>query len=140
MLLIFPLATYSQSITLFNIDTTDFPTMKANFYVFDDNSNLLNNFSLIDFEIKENEKSRDVLSVTCPEISKKRLSIVIAVDVTIFNNIDNAKTVLAAWIEAIPLGTDEVAIISYDGDSYINQDFTTNKTKLLTAVSSPKKL
>ncbi|MBM2815225.1 MAG: putative sensor protein [Ignavibacteria bacterium] len=52
---------FSQSLSVFDIDTTNFPTMKAKFYATDKDNNQILNFSPSDFEIKENGIPRTVV-------------------------------------------------------------------------------
>jgi hypothetical protein len=55
----------SQSLSVFDVDTTNFPIMKAKFFAFDkDGKQLKPNVS--DFSITENGQPRIVLNVTCP--------------------------------------------------------------------------
>jgi WD40 repeat protein len=50
-------------------------------------------------------------------------------------NIDLAKAAARAWVNALPLGKSECAISSFDHVNYLNQDFTTDKSKLLNAIN-----
>jgi len=127
---------FSQSLSLFDVDASNFPTIKAKFFAFDKDGNQITNLTPSDFELKENGVKRNVTMVSCPIPKTERLSIVLAVDVTVYNNINNAKTVLNAWLDIIPLDKNEIAIMSYEGNSYINQDFTTDKVKLQRAINS----
>ncbi len=51
------------------------------------------------------------------------------------SNMDLAKSAARAWVNGLPLGVSECAITSFDGLNYLNQDFTTERTKLLNAIS-----
>ena len=50
--------------------------------------------------------------------------------------LDIAKAAAKAWIDILPLGVSECAITSFNGSSYINQNFTTNKSRLVSAINT----
>ncbi len=130
----------AQSLTLFDIDTTNFPTMRAKFYAFDKNGNQITNFNPLDFEVKENGEQRNVTFVSCPA-SKPPLPIssVLVMDASGSmkgNNLDLAKQAANAWIERMQLGISECAITAFNEKNYLIQDFTTDKNKLISGISS----
>ena len=136
-------ALYSQSINIFDIDTTNFPSMKAKFFAFDKDGNQVRP-SISELGLKENGISRTITNVNCPPPAPpKALSSVLVIDVSgsmswgsgSTTNMDLAKAAARAWVNALPLGASECAITSFDGSNYLNQDFTTNRTKLLNAIS-----
>jgi hypothetical protein len=63
----FALATscLSQSFQVFDIDTTNFPKIKAKFNALDSNNNVISNLTASDFQVIENNQQRKVLSVKC---------------------------------------------------------------------------
>src|SRR5512141_1546620 len=48
--------------------------------------------------------------------------------------LDITRMVGKTWVNALPLGQSECALSSFDDYNYFNQDFTTNRNKLLTAI------
>ena len=50
--------------------------------------------------------------------------------------LDMEKDVANTWIKMLPLGLSDCAITSFSDDNYINQDFTTNKNKLINGINS----
>ncbi|MFA6570469.1 MAG: VWA domain-containing protein, partial [Bacteroidota bacterium] len=130
---------YGQSLSVFDIDTSAFPTIKAKFYAFDANGKQITNLSPADFELKENGVARTVTNVSCPNPKPPlALSSVITIDISgsmSGSGLSMAKEAATVWINTIPLGTSECAINSFDDKNYINQDFTTNKNKLLNALN-----
>jgi uncharacterized protein (TIGR02145 family) len=140
-LLIFLLcySAYSQSFSVFGVDTTSFPTMKAKFFAFDDNGSQITNLSNSSFEVKENGQPRTVTNVSCPSPKPPTpLSSVLTVDISGSmegSGLNFAKAASHAWINALPLGKSQCAVTSFDDKNYINQDFTTDKNKLLSAVN-----
>jgi sulfatase modifying factor 1 len=135
---------YSQSIDLFDIDASNFPVMKAKFYAFDATGNQVRP-SASELSLKENGTERTIINVSCPpSVPPKALSSVLVIDVsgsmsggaTGIPNIDLAKAAAIAWVNGLPLGKSECAITSFDHSNYLNQDFTTNRAKLLNAINT----
>lgn len=129
----------AQSITLFDITTSAYPTMRARFYAFDAAGNRQRP-AVSDLLLSEDGSTRPITRVDCPTDRQERLSVVLLVDVTMFNEINNAKAVLTSWLDQLELGKNEVALVSYDDNSYLNQDFTTDRQKLQKAVNSLRTL
>lgn len=128
---------YSQSFSVFDIDTKNFPIMKAKFLAFEkDGKQIRPNIN--DFSIFENGKSRTVLYVACPSLKPPvSLSSVLVFDVSgsmAGNPLDIEKDVANTWINMMSLGLSDCAITSFSEDNYINQDFTSNRSKLTNAI------
>ena len=132
--LLFYYPAFSQSLTLFDIDTTSYPIMKAKFYAFDKDGNQILNYNTNDFEITENGEIRKILSVSCPAPKPPQaLSSVLVMDVS--GSMDGTNITLAqegarAWIRGLPLGKSECAITTFDTKNYFVQDFTTDRNLL----------
>ncbi|HRE59444.1 MAG TPA: SUMF1/EgtB/PvdO family nonheme iron enzyme [Candidatus Kapabacteria bacterium] len=135
---------YSQSLSLFDIDTSNFPAMKAKFYAFDAQRNQQSP-NIGDMTLKENGVMRTIININCPPPAPpKALSSVLVIDVsgsmswgaTGIPNIDLAKAAAIAWVNGLPLGRSECAITSFSDNNYLNQDFTTNRNKLLNAINA----
>lgn len=133
---------HAQSLTLFDIDASAHPTMRAKFYAFDAQGNVQRPLAA-ELAITEDGVSRTITNVTCPTPAPPRaLSSVLVVDVSgsmsgSINNtskIDLAQSAARSWVNALPLGNSECALVSFDGANYLNQDFTTDRTRLLAAI------
>ncbi|MCO5251976.1 MAG: choice-of-anchor D domain-containing protein [Candidatus Kapabacteria bacterium] len=124
-----------QSLSLFDLDISNFPTIKAKFYALDAEGNQILNLSPLDFELLENGVKRNITKVTCPTPAPPvAISSVLTVDVSGSMSgrvIANAKAACTAWIQGLPLGKSECAITAFDDKNFIVQDFTTDKSKLL---------
>ena len=133
---------FSQTLTLFDIDPSNFPTIRAKFYAIDKDGKQIISLSPSDFELKENGIKRNITFVSCPTPKPPQaLSSVLVMDVSGSMadgapNIMLAKEAARAWVETLPLGKSECAITSFDNKNYLNQDFTTDKDKLLNAIYS----
>lgn len=133
----------AQSLSLFDVDASNFPTMKAKFLAFDTTgkqqkpgANVIN--------LTENGIPQTINSVNCPN-SPALLSIssVLVVDVSgsmvmplgTGTRMELVKKAASAWVNYIPLETNECAVVSFDNLNYLNQDFTRDRPKLLDVIS-----
>ncbi len=130
---------FGQSLSIFNVDTTDFPIMRAKFFAFDKDWKQIRNLSESDFKITENGEERNVLSVSCPTPKESEaISSVLTIDVSgsmSGNNIEIAKEASNAWVKGLPLGKSECAVTAFNNRNQYIQDFTTNRNKLLQKIS-----
>jgi hypothetical protein len=101
---------FSQSLTLFDIDASNFPTIRAKFYAIDKDGKQIVSLSPSDFELKENGIRRNITFVSCPTPKPPQaLSSVLVIDVSGSMawgppNIILAKEAARAWVEGLPLG------------------------------------
>lgn len=118
--------------------------MKAKFYAFDNAGNQQSP-NPSDITITEDGVPRTVLSVTCPPPTPSRpLSSVLVMDVSGSmssdaggkSRISIAQDVARLWVNAMPQGQSECAITSFDDANHLHQDFTANRTKLLSAIQT----
>ncbi|MEI6090298.1 MAG: FISUMP domain-containing protein [bacterium] len=140
LLFIISYTAYSQSLSVFNVDASNFPTIKANFFAFDAAGNQITNLSNLNLIVTENGITRLITNIACenPKLAEP-LSSVLTIDVSSSMNgtgITIAKTAALAWINSLPLGKSECAITSFADGNYVNQDFTVNISKLTKAVNS----
>ena len=130
LVFLFSYSVHSQSLSVFDIDTSAFPTINAKFYAFDINGEQISNLSPSDFQVAENGIPRTVTSVSCPAPHPPvPISSVLVMDVSSSmgsGGLNIAKAAAHAWIELLPLGSSECAISSFSDNNYLNQDFTTN--------------
>ena len=130
----------SQSLSVFDFDTTAFPVLKAKFYAFDVNGTQVTNLSPSDFQVTENGIPRKVLSTSCPAPKPTiLLSTVLVMDQSGSmgddHKLQSMYDAATAWIQAMP-GKSECAITSFDDKNYLIQDFTTDKTVLIQKVNT----
>jgi WD40 repeat protein/uncharacterized protein YegL len=131
-----------QSLSLFDTDATSFPKMKAKFFALD-SSGVQQSPTIKEFSIQENGVVRAISNISCPSpLPPKALSSVLVIDVSgsMGNSINSvskmliAKTAARKWVNNLLLDRSECAITSFDGFNYLNQDFTTDRSRLLTAI------
>lgn len=140
LLLLLPIELDAQGFALYGIDTTGFPIIKARCTAYDTTGKILN-ISPADVILSEDGLVRPVTLLTCPSASAQvAVSAVLTIDVSGsmrfgYPNIELAKTAATSFINAIHLGFSECAVTSFDHFNYLNQDFTTDRKKLMAAVN-----
>jgi len=129
-----------ESLSLFDIDVSAFPSVRGKFYALDASGDPLPGLTENDLTVTENGVARTVTRVDCsgPQ-STVSLSAVLAIDISHSMTeggprIDIARAAARAWVQGAPLGRSECAVTSFNQKSYLNQDFTTDRTKLLQAI------
>jgi formylglycine-generating enzyme len=129
-----------QSLSVFDVDASNFPTIKAKFFAFAQDGKQITNLNPSDFEIREDGQSRTISNVSCPAPKPlQAISSVLVFDVSSSMTgapLDLEKGVANSWINMLSLGNSDCAITSFSDDNYINQDFTTNKNKLINGINS----
>ncbi|MGA2298603.1 MAG: VWA domain-containing protein, partial [FCB group bacterium] len=140
VLLYLPLLCDAQSLTVFKVDTTAYPAVKAKFYAIDDQGYQITNLSPSNFTVLENGIQRTVTNVTCPAPKPPvALSSVLVIDVSgsmAGNGLNIAKAAATVWVNNSLSGKSECAITSFNDENYFNQDFTTDKQTLITAINN----
>ncbi len=135
-----PVLTFSQSLSVFDVDVSYFPTLKAKFYAFDIAGNPVSGISTGEVIVWEDETPRTVTRVLCPPVAlPEAISSILTIDVSgsmSGGGIQYAKAAARAWVAAMTLGRSECAITSFNSRSYLNQDFTTDRTALLDAIDA----
>jgi WD40 repeat protein len=133
---------FGSSLSLFSVDNTQFPVMKAKLFALDQSGNLISGLNTTDFILKEDGVTRLISALNCPEVKPPdAISSVLTIDISgsmAGEGIKKAKAAATAWINTLPLGKSECAITSFDNENYLNCDFSTDKNKLQKAIDSLK--
>lgn len=133
---------YSQSLSLFDIDVRNYPHITAKLLTSDSKGKQLRP-ELSDLTLVENGVERKIVNISCPKpVPLSALSSVLVMDVSgsmqegqsKITNMDLAKHAARTWVNSIPLGACEIAVASFDNVNYMNQDFTTSQRKLQSAI------
>ncbi len=138
LLILFASIVQAQQLSLFNINSDDYPVIKANFYAFSSRGKQLTTFSKKETRISENGNEQRVIRVKHPEYKElEPTSFVIAIDISgsmMGERIRMTKMATKSFIDVLPLDISECAITSFDDYNYINTDFTQNRERLLKTV------
>ncbi len=131
------------SLSVFDVDASNFPTMKAKFYAFDANGNQQSP-NPSDITITEDGVPRTVLSVTCPPPSPvKQISLVMSIDISGSMSSSDAgqvpvelgKLTAKELVGRIVMPPSEMALQTCNDQAVIVQDFTSNKQRLLDRIT-----
>ncbi|MEI6090294.1 MAG: FISUMP domain-containing protein [bacterium] len=134
---------YSQSLSVFNVNSSAFPTIKANFFNIDAEGKQITNSNITDFDLKENGLSRKVTTISCPEPNPPKIvSIAMSIDISgsmMYSDagespVELGKTTAKDLCNSVPMPPSEFALQTCDSKAYILQDFTTDKQKLISKI------
>ena len=134
---------YSQSLSLFDIDASNFPVMKAKFYAFDAQDNQVRP-SASELSLKENGTARTIININCPPpVPPKPVSVAMSIDVSgsmvgaNFGDIpvELGKTTASELCKNIAMPPSEFALQTCDDRAMIIQDFTTQRSKILDGIT-----
>lgn len=132
----------AQTFSLFQIDPSGFPTIRAKVMGIDANNEPMQ-FTRENLELHEDGVSREITFLSCPEPKPiEPISSVLTLDISgsmkenLQRNLEIARAAARAWIEGMPLGISECAVTSFNKGSFLDQDFTIDARKLLDAVNS----
>jgi len=133
-----PLFSFAQFIQIFDVNDSEFPLMKAKYIAIDSKSKQITDTKLEDVKITQNGEITKVVKVIPPKEAKiKPVSVVLTIDVSgsmSGSNIKLAKEAAKTFVDLTPLEISEVAITTFDGYNYLNQDFTKDADKLYKAI------
>jgi len=133
-------------LTMFDVDTSAFPTISAKIYALEADGATTQGLTVDDFELREDGVSRPILSLTCPPAAPPpRLSITLSIDIsgsmlsgpdTDSPPIEMAKRTARNLIEAMPVPPSEIALQQCESIASIVHDFTYDRTALLDAIGT----
>lgn len=147
LLLLCNTGAFSQSLTLFDVDTTDFPIIRAKFYAFDAAGNQILGLSPSDFTLRENGSQREIISVSCPK-PKEPLAVSVAMSIDVsgsmaysgYNEIpvELGKTTAKELCNIVVMPPSEFALQTCHHKALIIQDFTSNREKIISSINPIK--
>ena len=124
---------FSQGISLFNIDPSGFPTIKAKFYAYDkDGKPNYPNQSLI--KVTEDGDIRNIKKVYCPTGNPNPISIGIMVDT--YGYLQLARSGSKRLIDFMDMPKDELAITYMDHAALLHQAYTNDKNKAIASAGT----
>ncbi len=123
----------AQSISLFGIDASNFPTMKGKFYAFDA-AGQQQRPGISELTLTENGQSRAITSVSCPNNPPSSLSVCIMVDAN--NYIEIARKGSERLVNFLTPTKDEIGITIMNHGVQILRDFTKDLVKAATSTTT----
>jgi len=143
--LLIPKDVHSQAFSLFNVDASGYPTIKAGFFVTNGNGQPIDGLPT-DFTVTDNGVNvTPSLKVNCRAAGVCDLSVSLIVDKSgsMLEAISPGKTRwdavkfgINSFLNSIEFnGKNEVMLASFDGMGFLNQDFTVNKQPIIDALN-----
>ncbi len=133
----------AQTFCPISINVNAFQDHSCDFYAFDAQNRLVRDLTANDVLVTNGSTALQVTSVSCPATpTPQKLSVVLCLDVSGSMNQDNpkriatVKTAASILLNMLDTTQNECAITSFDHLSYVNSDFTNNRSQLLAAVNS----
>ncbi|MFP4543654.1 MAG: choice-of-anchor D domain-containing protein [Candidatus Kapaibacterium sp.] len=134
ILLAFVHVSKSQVLSVFNINSNNYPEISAEMAAFDADGNAIHSITENDVIVTEDGVQLPVKLVDCPEpIQPDTLSVVLVIDQSgsmSGGNLLMAKKAAETLIKSLDPGS-ECAIVSFDTQNFLIQDFTKDKNLLL---------
>lgn len=128
----------AQKLLIKNTYTKDFPIMKSNIFVIDENGIPYKGLEKEDLIITENGQPMDILSLECPDIgAANNISVVLAMDVSSSmrgEKLNMAKSVAKVFIRSLAEFDFECAITAFNHQSMIIRDFIDDTTQLYAGI------
>jgi WD40 repeat protein len=135
---------FAQSkIEFTDFDLNDYPTVKAKFFYYKDGDYLpYYSFDKKNISLKDNGLATNILGLNIPIFDpSSKISTGITIDLSIDDKSANSNFKLAKALaieiaKNIPQNSSEISISSFETISYLNAEFTNNKTDLQNAINS----
>jgi WD40 repeat protein len=132
---------FGQSLRVYDIDDSDYPIMRAKFYVTDENGKYLSNCSLNDIKIIENKIECDVLNISSfQNKTSEPVSLMVSLDLSNSMSkrtekkvvaIEMGKLLVRTIVNTIAIPPSEIAIQTSNDENTILQDFTSEKEEII---------
>lgn len=135
--LVNPLVLFAQSVSIFDIDVSEYPDVKAKVYFVNQAGEFVTDINSEDITLLEHSTNIN------PELNCKftgepvAISSVLTIDISGSmegERLNFAKLAALGWISALPLDNSECAITSFNDLNYLNQDFTQDYLSLKNAI------
>lgn len=122
------IALSAQNLSIKEIDSRDYPLLKASFYLAGADAEPVNSIDISDLKIFENGSEQVVLNVSCADsVQSLSLSSVLSVDISGSmkgKGLELAKAGTELWFDLIDTGKSECAFTTFNQYSYVNNDLT----------------
>lgn len=133
---------FAQFLPILSTQTSGFPRIEVDFQVVDSNRNVISTLTRNDITIRENGQ---VLPVTSLQFtpstpgSSTPLSVVFTLDISgsmRAGRMDIARNAAIAATAIMSFAPGQAAVTSFDDRAYLNQDLTTDRTRIISALNS----
>jgi WD40 repeat protein len=141
---------HAQSLSITNIDASQFPRMRANVYAFDAQGTPIIGGGTV--RLTEDGVQRSVSTFFCPAVQTKPISAVLTIDIsgsmgypvsngpigapTGVSRLEIARAAATAFTNSLQADGSECAVTAFESFTYLIQDFTADRAKLSSAIAS----
>ncbi len=133
---------FSQRLIVYPPDISDYPTVRADFFLYNSDDKRITDLDKNDFKVYEDNQPQKITFLDCPHSGGKTpISSVLTIDASgsmAGKHITMAKAAARTWIANLPRDGSECAITSFNVLSEVRADFTFFKPVLYEAVDSIK--
>ena len=149
-LLFFTLPAFAQEqLVVEKTDLSGWPLISTTFYLLDNSGRPLPDVAKEKMRVEENGVGREIISFSCPGGDPSgEISALLTVDISgsmasvgrggRIPNIELARAAADAWIDALPDGSFECGITSFDDHAFVLADLTTDRRLLRSAAEGLK--
>lgn len=133
----------AQEFKIISVNTSQYPEITATFLATDSKGQKVLNAAPTDFKITENAANANIIEVTNPNAITLPVSVVLVFDNSYSMTGTRLQMALRAarlFIDQMPLESSEIAIASFSENTYVNCDFTQDRTRLYNALDNIKTL
>lgn len=127
-----------QTLSVFNVNTDNFPIIKANLSLTNARDEIVSDIFPGDFEVREGGIRRKIISVSCPEPkAPQSISVALSIDISGSmrnNRIENAKYTASELCKMIYTPPSEIALQECNTKANILYDFTTDKNTIINKI------
>ncbi len=131
----------NSQLKITNIDASNYPLISLEFLAFDSTGKVLTVFPTTSFSINDNSKIYQPFEISCPQSTRKNLSLLVTIDLAISNSdsinskFEFAKD-LTSEIFKLTIPKNNCALAGFDNISYLFTDFTRDLTQLENGLNS----
>ncbi len=123
----------AQQLKIYNINTSRFPDITANFALYDAHGEFIYDLVKEEVQVIENSRQRQIIEFYNPSRSLLHSSIVLMLDISksmTGERLQMLKDAAVSFVDTLPLDITEVAIGTFNNEVYLNCDFTQKKERL----------
>lgn len=140
-LIVIQTLSFGQSFNIYDVNSDNYPLIKAKFYVTDFDDTQIKSLLPEDFTIFENQIKRSVRKIECDDQPVfNKISTVLTIDVSGSmkkdGRLDWAKAAGKQWIEQMDSTKEETAITTFDDEALLYSDFKFAKQLLLNTLET----
>lgn len=124
---------FSQQLKVYNLNTSQFPDITANFALYGENGEFIYDLQQEEVWVKEDSLNREIIEFYNPSRNLLHSSIILMLDISrsmTGERLQILKEAATSFIDTLPLDITEVAVGTFNDEVYLNSDFTQKSDRL----------